>query len=83
MSGQPWRNASDGASQPCDENTRQLGVGVAGRPLLPVFGTDERLLEPVESEPVVEERLQDHPERPVEVPLLDGLAGDGDALSNG
>jgi hypothetical protein len=32
----------------------------------------ERFLEPVESEPLIEERLQDHPERSVKVPLLDG-----------
>ena len=31
--------------QPCDENTRQLRVHVAGRPRLPMLRADERLLE--------------------------------------
>jgi hypothetical protein len=50
-SGPPRQNASDGAPQPCDQNARHLGVHEAGRPPLPVFGSDERLLEPVENEP--------------------------------
>jgi hypothetical protein len=77
----PSRIASDRAPHPSDQHAWHLGVHVAERSRLLVLGPKKRLLERVDREPVLEEWSQDHPERPMEVPLQDGLTRDGDPFA--
>ena len=72
---------SDQAPHSSDKHAWHLGVHVAGRSRLLMFVLEKRLLERVEREPMFEECGQDHPERPMEVPLQDGLTGETDPFA--
>src|SRR5438034_2425797 len=69
------------ATKPGHEHAGELRVHVVGSSGLLVLGAEEWFLQAIEQESLNEERLQDHPQGSVEIPLLDRLSGNRDPLS--